>query len=34
VFYDKDNPRAEIYIYTYSEEEDNGIREWNKNVHG
>lgn len=24
VFYDKENPRAEIYIYEYREEEDNG----------
>lgn len=25
VFYDKENPRAEIYIYEYKEEEDIGI---------
>ena len=28
VFYDKENPRAEIYIYEYREEEDNGLTEW------
>ena len=27
VLYDKENPRAEIYIYSYSEEDDNEIRE-------
>ena len=26
VLYDKENPRAEIYIYSYSEEEDYGIQ--------
>lgn len=26
VLYDKDNPRAEIFIYTYEEEEDDEIR--------
>ena len=26
VLYDKDNPRAEIYIYSYSEEDDDEIR--------
>lgn len=26
VLYDKENPRAEIYIYSYNEEEDDGIR--------
>lgn len=25
VFYDKENPRAEIYIYEYKEEEDSGL---------
>lgn len=32
VLYDKENPRAEIYIYTYKEEEDNVIR--HENVYG
>ena len=32
VLYDKDNPRAEIYIYSYSEEEDDENRI--KNVYG
>ncbi|MBR4291642.1 MAG: hypothetical protein IKT52_13540 [Oscillospiraceae bacterium] len=27
VLYDKENPRAEIYIYSYSEEDDHEIRE-------
>jgi hypothetical protein len=27
VLYDKENPRAEIYIYTYNEEEDHEIRD-------
>lgn len=31
VLYDKENPRAEIYIYTYREEEDHAIRD--KDVH-
>ena len=31
VLYDHNNPRSEIYIYEYREEEDDGIRE---NVHG
>ena len=26
VFYDKENPRAEIYIYDYREEDDDGIQ--------
>ena len=26
VLYDKENPRAEIYIYTYNEEEDDAVR--------
>jgi Holliday junction resolvase RusA-like endonuclease len=30
VFYDKENPRAEIYIYKYNEEED----EYAANVYG
>lgn len=34
VLYDKENPRAEIYIYEYKEEEDHVIREWNEDVHG
>lgn len=34
VFYDKENPRAEIYIYEYREEEDNGIPKRNEDVHG
>ena len=34
VFHDKDNPRAEIYIYSYEEEEEHGITEWNQDVHG
>lgn len=34
VLYDKEHPRAEIYIYTYREEEDDGIPERNENVHG
>lgn len=25
VLYDKEHPRAEIYIYKYTEDEDNGI---------
>lgn len=25
VFYDKENPRAEVYIYEYGEEEDHGV---------
>jgi hypothetical protein len=29
VLYDKDNPRAEIYIYSYSEEDDDAIRDEN-----
>lgn len=33
VFYDKENPRAEIYIYKYEEEEDDGSQQWNENVH-
>ena len=33
VLYDKENPRAEIYIYSYSEEEDHGITNWNQDVH-
>lgn len=32
VYYDKENPRSEIYIYSYSEEEDNGKR--NEDVYG
>lgn len=32
VLYDKENPRSEIYIYSYSEEEDNGKR--NEDVYG
>ena len=32
VLYDKDHPRAEIYIYSYSEEADDEIR--SKNVYG
>lgn len=31
VFYDKENPRAEIYIYRYEEEEDGGLQY--QNVH-
>ena len=27
VFYDKENPRAEIYIYKYNEEDDHAIRD-------
>jgi len=34
VLYDKENPRAEIYIYEYREEEDYGIPKRNENVHG
>lgn len=33
VMHDKDNPRAEIYIYKYREEEDYGIPEREENVH-
>ena len=33
VFYDKENPRAEIYIYEYREEEDHGIQQRNEDVH-
>lgn len=33
VLYDKENPRAEIYIYEYREEEDHGISRRNENVH-
>ena len=32
VYYDKDNPRSEIYIYSYNEEEDDGKR--NEDVYG
>lgn len=34
VLYDKEHPRAEIYIYEYREEEDNGISERHEDVHG
>ena len=34
VLYDKENPRAEIYIYEYREEEDHGDRQRNEDVHG
>ena len=34
VLYDKENPRAEIFIYEYREEEDDGIPEREENVHG
>lgn len=33
VFHDKENPRAEVYIYEYREEEDNGSHQWNQDVH-
>ena len=33
VLYDKENPRAEIYIYNYREEEDHGIEERKEDVH-
>ncbi|MBO5953477.1 MAG: hypothetical protein J6Q53_05095 [Oscillospiraceae bacterium] len=32
VLYDKENPRAEIYIYDYREEDDHELRK--ENVHG
>lgn len=28
VLYDKENPRAEIYIYNYTEEDDDGLGKW------
>jgi hypothetical protein len=34
VLYDKENPRAEIYIYRYREEEDYGIPNREEDVHG
>ena len=33
VLYDKENPRAEIYIYRYREEEDYGIPNREEDVH-
>lgn len=33
VLYDKESPRAEVYIYDYREEEDDGIPERYKDVH-
>ena len=33
VMYDKENPRAEIYIYRYREEEDYGIPNREEDVH-
>lgn len=34
VFYDKEFPRAEIYIYEYEEKEDSYVGEWNPDVYG
>lgn len=34
VLYDKENPRAEIYIYQYAEEDDHGIPTGKEDVHG
>lgn len=34
VLYDKERPRAEIYIFEYREEEDHGDRQRNEDVHG
>lgn len=33
VLYDKENPRAEIYLYEYRKEEDNGNPKRNENVY-